>query len=837
MKLRGAFSPTIAGSVSRRIPWTGRLLLAILFATLLPVSVFAQYEGHIGVYADVGGTDCDIPTPLGEHVSFHVVFWPPAEGARVVQFAAPLPHSGLYYVSETCSQSTCIGDSQTGIQVTFSECLTGPIHVLTITAFVTHFVPLCTPYPVIPHPAAGGEIEWLDCDWVGGHFATSSVAVLTPDVSCPCGMPGTVEIDPEPNSLNAPWSLSGPTGTVPGTGDETLTNMLPGEYTLTWQDTPGWITPDPDSVVQELPPDEYITFSGTYQEPLAGLNAGLIGVADGSVAWGDYDDDGDLDLVLTGDSGAGYVASVYRNDSGDFNDIGAGLAGVRLSSSAWGDYDNDGDLDLLLAGYEGYATYVSKIYRNDGGGTFTDVGAGLIGTDSGSVAWGDFDNDGDLDIALTGTTLIGPPNEWPPVSRVYRNDAGSFTDIGSALLQVTHSALAWGDYDNDSDLDLVLTGQSAGGSVALVYRNDAGSLNDTGAGLPGVTDGSVAWGDYDNDGDLDLLLTGDSGADTVAIVYRNDAGSFNDSGAGLMGVTEGSAVWGDHDNDGDLDILLTGETGSGYVANVYCNDAASFIITTELTGLSHSAAAWGDCDDDGDLDLALSGDTGTGAMAEIYQNIWPTPNTLPSAPTNLTAQVIGSTMTMSWDAATDAETPATGLTYNLRVGTTPGGEEICPAMADAATGHRRVAALGNANHDTSWTLELPSPVPSNIYWSVQAVDGCFAGSEFASNQATGQPAVNTLPTAYALHPGAPNPFGWRTTLRFDLPRAGQTRLEIFDVTGRRVRMLVDGAMEPGWYTPVWDGRDTLGRPVSSGVYFVRFESGDFHATQKVVRTR
>ena len=82
-----------------------------------------------------------------------------------------------------------------------------------------------------------------------------------------------------------------------------------------------------------------------------------------SVAWGDYDNDGDLDILLTGDDGLSGISKIYRNDSGSFIDIAESIAGVRSSSVAWGDYDNDDDLDILLAGVSD-SGYISKIYRN-----------------------------------------------------------------------------------------------------------------------------------------------------------------------------------------------------------------------------------------------------------------------------------------------------------------------------------------------------------------------------------------------------------------------------------------------------------------------------------------
>ena len=199
---------------------------------------------------------------------------------------------------------------------------------------------------------------------------------------------------------------------------------------------------------------------------------------------------------------------------------------------AWGDYDNDGDLDILLTGIAddpwnpGYQIKVSKVYRNNNH-SFGDIYANLIGVDHSSVAWGDYDNDGDLDILLAGIALSGLP--WPAdptvkVSRVYRNNDGNFSDIGAGLMGVSNGEVAWGDYDNDGDLDILLAGYSDDDEdyVSKVYRNDSGMFTDLDIGLTGVSDSAV-WGDYDNDGDLDILLTGQAGYPNVFTkVYRND---------------------------------------------------------------------------------------------------------------------------------------------------------------------------------------------------------------------------------------------------------------------------------------------------------------------------
>ena len=114
---------------------------------------------------------------------------------------------------------------------------------------------------------------------------------------------------------------------------------------------------------------------------------------------------------------------VYRNDgNGIFTDISAGLYGVYSGNAEWGDFDNDGYLDIIITGlHSGSPSYecVSKIYRNDGNGTFTDISAGLYGVAYGNGACGDFDNDGDLDIFITGRYYT---SSWNYVTKLYRND-------------------------------------------------------------------------------------------------------------------------------------------------------------------------------------------------------------------------------------------------------------------------------------------------------------------------------------------------------------------------------------------------------------------------------
>ncbi len=305
----------------------------------------------------------------------------------------------------------------------------------------------------------------------------------------------------------------------------------------------------------------------------------LIAVKISSVAWGDYDNDGYLDILLTGYNSSNIPETkVYRNDGGIFTDSGTAddvLIGVWHSSVAWGDYDNDGDLDILLTGLGSSNVRVAKVYRNDGG-IFADSGAtddALIGVSYSSAAWGDYDNDGDLDILLTGYNSSNVPE-----TRIYRNDGGIFADSSAAddaLTAVAAGSVAWGDYDNDGDLDILLTGQGSGYSfVAKLYRNDGAVFVDSGAvddALTGVYYSSVAWGDYDNDGDLDVLLTGYSGTETSR-VYRND-------GCADLTITQAVTPVSAEPNSAITYTINFGNNGPGIAYGVVISDSVPVSVT------------------------------------------------------------------------------------------------------------------------------------------------------------------------------------------------------------------------------------------------------------------
>ena len=472
---------------------------------------------------------------------------------------------------------------------------------------------------------------------------------------------------------------------------------------------------------------------------------GLSGVDFGSAEWGDFDSDGDLDILLTGRNAQGEPSMlVYENENGVFINVDTSFPGVSSSSAAWGDYDNDGDLDIVVAGKSASNQLVARIYSNDTVGediSFSEFEQELSGVQAGSVEWGDYDNDGDLDILLTGNNRINRSTSF-----IYRNDLDpetgerTFVDINAAIGAVFLGNATWGDYDNDGDLDILMTGNSLPlGQFSQVYQNNSGTFENANVDLADLMLSRASWGDYDSDGDLDILLSGkDGGGEVRSIIYKNENGLFTDIEAQLMGAESGAAEWGDCDNDGDLDVLITGLSVNGTsFSTVYENNAGEFATGEDFSGVRDGTAAWGDYDNDGDLDILISGleDEQEARQIFLYRNNIETQNLPPTSPDGLRATFLDGAFLLEWNPAIDNETPTEGLTYNVRVGTVDFDNVLVGPMS-LSQGYRTLPAAGNAQHNTFFALQIDLvELASNAFltWNVQAVDQSYVGSPFSES--------------------------------------------------------------------------------------------------------
>jgi FG-GAP-like repeat/Fibronectin type III domain len=533
-----------------------------------------------------------------------------------------------------------------------------------------------------------------------------------------------------------------------------------------------------------------ISSEATQAQLFTETNPGLPAMSRPCIVWGDFDGDGDMDVLVAGPGRQDVsVTTLYRNNHGTFSDSGIVVLGLQFAGAAWGDFDGDGDLDLAMIGLTTAQVPTTRIFRNDGN-TFTPLAGVFTGVYAGTVNWADYDGDGDLDLLVTGVTTTGAVGI--PATRLYRNDGGGvFTSVPHPFPNVYLGAVAWGDYDKDGDMDVVIAGTDGTGAlIAALWRNDgSGNFTDSGLNLPGTDLGFAAWADFDSDGDLDLLFGGNSYDGWITRIYRNDAGQFVDANAGLLGLLWSSAAWGDYDNDGDLDLMIMGYDGTAAVrvSRLYRNDAGTFVQSSQVFhDLFLGTLSWADYDNDGDLDLLLSGNTGLAGsdFTGIYRNNSVLSNTPPTAPSNLAANVNGTTVTLTWAAGSDAQTPSAVLTFNVRLGTTPGGSEIVSPHA-LASGTRLLPTDGNAGHNLMAKVNHLKP-GTNYFWSVQAVDTGFVGSSFAAEGTF--TASSDPPVAQSIVQDSPGSLRvtWRGTPGSSYQLSASTNLSAWEPIALRV---------------------------------------------------
>ena len=308
---------------------------------------------------------------------------------------------------------------------------------------------------------------------------------------------------------------------------------------------------------------------------------------------GDFDNDGFIDLSFNASSvNSPYNLFKYMPQTENFTGFG------RYGSyGMFGDYDNDGYLDIYCPN----PSNNNYLFRYDKSLGFIKM-EGALGADdnrnSQKSLWGDYDNDGDLDIYVI--------NGQYERNTLYRNDIninGQFMDVteitGVGGADYSNGA-CWGDFDNDGDLDLYV----ANSGYDILYRNDFSTL---GRFTDITTDVILnraeysrhcSWVDYDNDGYLDLYVV--TVEEIPNRLYRNT--TFNDSGfveTGEMADTQlgSGGSWADFDKDGDLDFYLTGGNPENEMINrLYVNNSSSNgnnWLNIELNGRMSNRSAIG----------------------------------------------------------------------------------------------------------------------------------------------------------------------------------------------------------------------------------------------------
>lgn len=327
-----------------------------------------------------------------------------------------------------------------------------------------------------------------------------------------------------------------------------------------------------------------------------------------SVVLADIDKDNDLDLI-TGN--ADHANLVWINNGSGFFSYDDSQTGHTLGSSTTRainlvDIDNDDDLDII----SGNAGTADQVWLNDSTGLFTNAGQSLGTDNTYAIASGDVDNDGDNDF-ISGI--------YDDNNKLWLNDGnGTFTEETSSLEQSTPAAtrdLILIDIDSDNDLDLISANENQPNRV--FFNDSKGYFQDTGQLMGSQPTYALATADIDNDGDLDLAegikdqanaLWINPAATTTLLTIQQEDNSYKTKSIAL----------GDIDGDGDLDLVEGNELEDN---RVYFNDRSIFRDSFQtLTGANTTKVLLGDLDKDGDLDLVIATGSNSDNINRIFNN-------------------------------------------------------------------------------------------------------------------------------------------------------------------------------------------------------------------------
>ena len=518
------------------------------------------------------------------------------------------------------------------------------------------------------------------------------------------------------------------------------------------------------------------------EKPVVGTGGEMEGILfsfQAAAAWGDYNNDGYLDLITCGinlvpnsEGGDDWVKTtrLYKNNGdGTFAVVEHPFPGLDLSSITWIDYDNDGNLDVFLTGNNNEGRY-SGMWHNLGPESnyefeevfeaeFTWINSGGGSRPCRHVAAGDFNNDGWTDLVMLGTEA-----DDDSYTVIYRNMEGLYfrpvtlpVDGKKPLVQMRSGSVAWGDYNNDGYLDLAAFGYidtqdeygyswTTGGAGAIYTNNGDGTFSEPYI-FPAGEDGEVAWGDYNNDGLLDFAVTGFSWFEGVGwqgdLFHNNGDGTFERypaSQTGLKDVQGSSLAWGDLNNDGFQDL---GYSKAEDVAVFYNNYGDSnftrenlkFGEDQENINYREGTICFVDYDRDNNLDIFLNGYDDRRDKTRLMKNKLGEgiqSNEAPTVPTNLKVVTEGDITTFSWDASTDDITPKEEIRYNLYVKQGDVTKMVLPA--DLETGRLKVNETLAPITSTSYKM---SGLKGEFSWGVQAIDNAKVASRFAKFGETG----------------------------------------------------------------------------------------------------
>lgn len=446
---------------------------------------------------------------------------------------------------------------------------------------------------------------------------------------------------------------------------------------------------------------------------------------------GDFDNDGDLDIL---------VASAYDNikllkNMGDFHfaEQGVDFSYMKDASIEFGDIDNDNDLDILITGYyyddweELLLEPVALVYINMDNEYILAEQTGLKGLTGDKDPYNvlhrntlieDLNNDGFLDVVLSGTDL-----ENDPETILYLNNKdGSYAESGQHLIGLDHGNVHSVDIDNDSDWDILYNGDdlSANHVMYLALNND-GIIENQRMEIQPQSYATSSAVDINLDGISEVIYGGSSG---IEIYQSTDGFKTHSKIQNLPGRLYPEIIQGNIEGNAEgLNILISDLN----VTSLYNAGKDNFRLDYNDTLLMAGSGNWGDepvlgdLDNDGDLDI-ITGD-------RIYRNNIKDINIETPVPENLSSEIIDGIAYLHWEPG-EIISGDSLYTYNIYIGTSPDSCNMMSPMSDLITGYRKIPADGNTGNNTAWKIRDLSP--GTYYWAVQSVNSVYLGSRFSS---------------------------------------------------------------------------------------------------------
>ncbi len=539
------------------------------------------------------------------------------------------------------------------------------------------------------------------------------------------------------------------------------------------------------------------------------------------VSW-DVNRDGSPDLVTTsrGDltSPAEFAQNsifwsarvMLGNGTGEFGRDSDYLIGLAPGTSrvGFGDLNRDGQTDIVgrNVDYGTDATFVNYLSILRGAmpaftGSFPSHTEFATGAGPLDLIAADFNRDGKLDIASLGAGSAA-------VTVHAGNGSGGLGSGSSFPVGLDAVALASGDVNRDGAIDLV-TASSV--DLKVLLGNGVGGFAPAAGYVVGSDITGVALGDMNRDGKLDAVVAS-PGDGAVNITLGNGAGAFAASTQYSTPGIPGQIAMGDLDRDGDLDVV-TFDNNSGDVYSLLGNGGGGLgAAATFAFGSGTRDIALGDWNRDGYLDVALTRVVGGSGFMTTAIGLGDGTFVVPSSyPVSSDVRYL-SVGDYNLDGVVDLMA-GNGVAGSLSLFRGLGNGAFSFAVGVSGAGAPAAVAVEDMDRDGQPDLISVNSTGNNI--------SVFLGFDSPSS---GVVVAEAPRASLRLMQNRPNPFNPRTTIGFTLPQAAPVRLRVFDLAGRLVATLADRSLPAGSYEVPWNGRDTAGRSVASGVYFYQLEA-------------